>query len=112
MTATPPASFAKRSCIFSRLLVRGRLLDRRFDLLVASVDLGLRAGPVDDRGVFHVDRHLLGTAEHGKRYGIELDAETPAGYGIHPQGPFQFFRNPEILSALDLKMRQVVLKCA
>ena len=46
------------------VVVRGRFLDLRLDLLHAGFDVGLLAGAVDDRGVFLVDRHLLGAAEH------------------------------------------------
>ena len=42
------------------VVVRGRLLDLRLDLLDAGFDVGLLAGAVDDRRVVLVDRHLLG----------------------------------------------------
>ena len=46
------------------VVVRGGLLDLRLDLRDARLDVGLLAGAVDDRGVFLVDHHLLGAAEH------------------------------------------------
>ena len=50
MTATPPASLASRSCSFSRVVVGGRLLDLRLDLLHARLDVGLGAGTVHEQG--------------------------------------------------------------
>ena len=46
------------------VVVRGGLLDLRFDLIDARLDVGLLAGAVDDRGVLLVDHHLLGLAKH------------------------------------------------
>src|SRR3989449_1519920 len=57
------------------VVVRGGLLDLRLDLGNAGVDVGLLAGAVDDRGVFLVDHHLLGAAEHLQGDVLELDAE-------------------------------------
>src|SRR6478672_11148802 len=57
------------------VVVRGGLLDLRLDLGHAGLDVGLLAGAVDDGGVFLVDHHLLGAAEHGERDVLELDAE-------------------------------------
>ena len=57
------------------VVVRGGLLDLRLDLRHARLDVGLLAGAVDDRGVFLVDHHLLGAAEHVDRDVLELDAE-------------------------------------
>ena len=57
------------------VVVRGGLLDLRLDLRHARLDVGLLAGAVDDRGVFLVDHHLLGAAEHVQRDVLELDAE-------------------------------------
>ena len=57
------------------VVVRGGLLDLRLDLRYARLDVGLLAGAVDDRGVFLVDHHLLGAAEHVDRDVLELDAE-------------------------------------
>ena len=64
ITATPPASFAKRSWSFSLVVVRGRFLDLLLDLGDAGLDVGLLAVAVDNRGVFLLDAHLLGAAEH------------------------------------------------
>ena len=60
------------------VVVRGRLLDLRLDLLHARLDVGLLARAVDDRGVLLVDRHALGAAEHVERHVLELDAEVLA----------------------------------
>src|SRR4051812_25854831 len=57
------------------VVVRGGFLDLRLDLGNACLDVGLLARAVDDRGVFLVDHHLLGAAEHGERDVLELDAE-------------------------------------
>ena len=75
MTATPPASLASRSCSFSLVVVGGRLLDLRLDLLHARFDVLLGAGAVDDGGVILVDFDPLGAAEHVERDVLELDAE-------------------------------------
>src|SRR6185312_6871242 len=58
------------------IVVRGRFLDLRLDLLYAGFNVGLLAGAVNERRVFLVDRHLLGAAEHFECYGLELDAEV------------------------------------
>src|SRR5476649_1790317 len=57
------------------VVVRGGFLDLRLDLRHACLDLGLLAGAVDDGGVFLVDHHLLGAAQHGDGDVLELDAE-------------------------------------
>src|SRR5882724_3939846 len=57
------------------VVVRGGFLDLRLDLLHARLDVGLLAGAVDDGGVFLVDHHLLGAAEHLQGDVFELDAE-------------------------------------
>src|SRR6266702_2413480 len=57
------------------VVVRGGFLDLLLDLGDAGLDVGFLAGAVDDRGVFLVDHHLLGAAEHGERDVLELDAE-------------------------------------
>ena len=80
ITATPPASLASRSCSFSLVVVGGRLLDLRLDLLDAALDVGLLAGAVDDGRVVLVDRHLLGAAQHVERDVLELDAEVLADH--------------------------------
>ena len=46
------------------VVVRGGLLDLRLDLRDAAFDVRLGAGAVDDRGVFLLDAHALGVAEH------------------------------------------------
>src|ERR1700730_13886710 len=58
------------------VVVRGGLLDLCLDLLNARLDVGLLAGAADDRSILLVDHHLLGTAEHGERDVLELDAEV------------------------------------
>ena len=60
------------------VVVRGGLLDLRFDLADASFDVGLLARAVDDRGVLLLDRHLLGAAEHVHSNLVEFDAEILA----------------------------------
>src|SRR5437763_6057234 len=57
------------------VVVRGGFLDLRLDLLNARLDVGLLAGAVDDGGVFLVDHHLLGAAEHLQGDVLQLDAE-------------------------------------
>src|SRR5665647_2538815 len=57
------------------VIVRGCFLDLRLDLGDARLDLGLLAGAVDDGGVFLVDHHLLGAAQHVDGDVLELDAE-------------------------------------
>src|SRR4029078_9189278 len=57
------------------VVVRGGLLDLRLDLADAALDLFLLAGTVDDGGVLLRDAHPLGTAEHGQRDALKLDAE-------------------------------------
>ena len=44
------------------------------------LDVGLLAGAVDDGGVFLLDAHPLGAAEHVERDVLELDAEV---FGDH-----------------------------
>ncbi len=58
------------------VVVGGRLLDLRLDLIDARLDVLLLAGAVDDRGVVLGDRHALGAAEHVERHVLELDAEV------------------------------------
>src|SRR6185437_10812604 len=60
------------------VVLRGGLLDLDLDLADASFNVGFLAGAVDDRGVFLLDGHLLGTAEHVHRNLIEFDAEILA----------------------------------
>src|ERR1017187_5290936 len=60
---------------FLLVVVRGCFLDLRLDLRHARLDLGLLAGAVDDGGVFLVDHHLLGAAQHVDGDVLELDAE-------------------------------------
>ena len=60
------------------VVVRGGLLDLRLDLLDTRFDIRLLAGAADDRGVFLLDHHLLGAAEHVHSHLVELDAEILA----------------------------------
>src|SRR4029077_3970104 len=57
------------------VVVRGGFLDLRLDLRYAAFDVDLLAGTMHDGGVFLVDHHLLGAAEHVDRDVLELDAE-------------------------------------
>src|SRR6056297_2740430 len=57
------------------VVVRGGFLDLGLDLRNTGFDVVLRAGTVDDRGVFLLDAHVLGAAEHVERHVLELDAE-------------------------------------
>src|SRR6266487_1703566 len=57
------------------VVVRGGFLDLRLDLGNARLDVGPLAGAADDGGVFLVDHHLLGAAEHLQGDVLELDAE-------------------------------------
>src|SRR5258705_8722794 len=57
------------------IVIGGRLLDRRFDLFDASLDLLFVALTVDDRGGFLVDDDALGTAEVGHHCVLELESE-------------------------------------
>ena len=63
------------------IVVGGGLLDLRLELIDAGLDVGLRAGAVDDRGVLLIDHHLLGAAEHVEGDLIELDAEIIGNRG-------------------------------
>src|SRR5690606_5556744 len=58
------------------VVVGGGLLDLLLDLGDATLDLGLLAGAVDDRGVLLLDAHALGAAEHVETHVLELDAEV------------------------------------
>src|SRR5205814_588187 len=58
------------------VIVRGGVLDLRLDLGDAAFDVGFLSGAVDDRGVFLLDAHPLGAAEHLDRHVLELDAEV------------------------------------
>src|SRR6202043_2539986 len=57
------------------VVVRGGLLDLRLDLADAGLDVLFLARAADDRGVFLVDHHLAGAAEHVDRHAFELHAE-------------------------------------
>src|SRR5437660_293339 len=68
------------------IVVRGRLLDLRPDLLGTPLDLLGAPGALDDRGVVLVHDHLLGAAEVIELEVLELDAEIfrdrlAAGHG-------------------------------
>src|SRR5881628_2565474 len=58
------------------VVVRGRFLDLRPDLLDAALDLLGVTGALDDRGVVLVHDHLLGAAEVVELEVLELDAEV------------------------------------
>jgi hypothetical protein len=58
------------------IVVRGRFLDLRADLLDAAFDRILAAGAFDDRRVVLVDRDLLRLAEIFELDVLELDAEV------------------------------------
>src|SRR5439155_1185313 len=57
------------------VVVRGGFLDLRLDLVDPCLDVGLLAGPADDRRILLVDHHLFGATEHGERDVLHLDAE-------------------------------------
>ena len=57
------------------VIVGGGLLDLCLDLADAGFDVGLLAGAVHDGGLFLLDDHLLGAAQHGRGDVLELDAE-------------------------------------
>ena len=59
------------------VVVRGRVLDLRADLLDAALDRLLAAGALDDRRVVLVDGDLLGLAEILELDVLELDARGP-----------------------------------
>jgi hypothetical protein len=58
------------------VVVRGRVLDLRADLLDAAFDRAGHAGALDDRRVVLVDRDLFGLAEVVELDVLELDAEV------------------------------------
>ena len=58
------------------VVVRGRVLDLRAELLDAALDGRRRAGALDDRRVVLVDGDLLGLAEVVELDVLELDAEV------------------------------------
>jgi len=62
MTATPPTSFANRSCS-SRVVVAGGLVDLAANFFYAAFDLSVLALAFDHRSVVLVDGDLLGLAE-------------------------------------------------
>jgi hypothetical protein len=63
-------------------VVIGRgLLDLRLYLGNASLDIGLLAGAADDGGVFFVDHHLFGAAQHIYGDTLKLDAEIRGDHG-------------------------------
>src|SRR5215470_2492026 len=57
------------------IVVAGRLVDLRLDLLDAGFEISLLAAAVDDRAVVFVDRDALGLSEILQREVLELDAE-------------------------------------
>ena len=58
------------------IIVRGGLFDLSLDLVDAAFDVFLLARTIDDGGVFLVDTHLLGAAEHGKGHAFQLYTEV------------------------------------
>ena len=75
MTATPPASLARRSWSFSAIVVARRLLDLLADLLLPPLDGLLVPGAADDRRVLPVDHDSLGATELIQLQMLELDAQ-------------------------------------
>src|SRR5256886_3237780 len=57
------------------VVVRCGFLDLRLDLVDPCLDVGLLAGPADDRRILLVDHNPLGPTEHGERDVLHLDAE-------------------------------------
>src|SRR5262249_39129442 len=78
MMATPPCELGQPLLQLLAVVVRGGLLDLRPDLTATAFDVGLLAGPVDDRGVLLLDDDPLGLAQHVERDVLELDAEILA----------------------------------
>src|SRR5581483_2233966 len=62
------------------IVIRGRLVDLRADLLDAAFEIRLLAGAVDDRRVVFIDDDALRAAEILQRNVLELDAEL---FGDH-----------------------------
>src|SRR5215204_442395 len=62
-------------------VVGSGLLDLSLDLTNACLDFALLASTADDRSVFLVDHHLLGTAKHIDRDVLKLDAEIRGNQG-------------------------------
>src|SRR5262249_6553428 len=60
------------------IVVGGRVLDLLLDLRDASLDVGLLADALDDRGVLLVDRDALGAAEVLETHVLELHADVLA----------------------------------
>ena len=75
MTATPPASLARRSLSFSRSQSESEFsISRRICLIRASTS-ALAAGALDDRGVVLGDDDLAGLAQHVDGDVLELQAD-------------------------------------
>ena len=80
MTATPPDSFASRSCSFSRSKSLSVSSILPLDHLDAALDGVRLAGAVDDRGLFLGDLDRLGVTEQLRRDLVEFEAEL---FGDH-----------------------------
>src|SRR5207248_8133654 len=58
------------------VVIGGRLLDLRLDLIDAGKDVVLFAGAIDDRCVLLLDAYPLGAAEHLEGHVLELGAQV------------------------------------
>src|SRR5207237_10322180 len=58
------------------VVIGGRLLDLRLDLIDAGKDVVLFAGAIDDRRVLLLDAYPLGAAEHVEGHVLELGAQV------------------------------------
>ncbi len=67
------------------IVIGSGFLDLRLDLSDTSLNISLLTGTTHDRGVFLLDRHLLGAAEHIDRYVLKLDTEVRGHHGAASQ---------------------------
>src|SRR5262249_32597048 len=67
------------------VVIGGGFLDLRLDLSNARLNVSLLPGATHDRGVFLLDRHLLGTPEHIDRHVLKLDTEIRGHHGAASQ---------------------------
>ena len=78
MIATPPDSLASRSLELLLVVLALGLLHLAADLVDPLLDLGLLAGPLDDRRAVLFDLDLLGLAELVELDVLQLEAEVLA----------------------------------
>src|SRR5262249_54814722 len=82
---TPPRKLRQPLLQLLTVVIGGGFLDLRLDLSDASLNISLLTGATHDRGVFLLDRHLLGTAEHIDRHVLKLDTEIRGDHGAASQ---------------------------